>query len=368
MFGRKRINKSDAMLTYFIIISLIIIFGTLAQSNMNNDGLKGKVSYNKLGNLYIGICTFILIFVSAFRYKMGTDYGNYMRAYPRYCKEWFSYVKEFEEPGIGILIKLASFIYDDYLSMFVICALVTVTLYMNTIKKCSQSFLYSVLIFIFIGSWHGSFNAMRQYLAAGILFAGHRYLYDRKLIRYLIVVFLATAFHKTAIIMLPIYFIVGRELNTRNIILSVIMVVVIRYGYDFLFSTMSFLKGSDQTQYSYMRQEVNVFRILVSLAPVALILLIRKTSAFFDYDTQFYCMLLIVNCCLLFATKDSAYLARGAVYTETYVSLALPRMAAGLEKKTRSYFTFFVLLLYSFNWIYELYARNLVPFVWVFER
>ena len=40
------------------------------------------------------------------------------------------------------------------------------------------------MLYIFIGAWHGSFNGMRQYLAAAILFSGHRFIKERKFKEY----------------------------------------------------------------------------------------------------------------------------------------------------------------------------------------
>lgn len=356
------------MVIYFVIIGLLIAFGQYAQVNIRAIEVNGKTEYNRAGKFGIFMCAAVLIFVSSFRYKMGTDYGNYARAYLRYCENWLTYIKEFDEPGIGVLIKFSSLFYDDKLSMFIICSIVTIALYIYTIRKYSPSFVFSVLLYVFVGSWHGSFNAMRQYLAAAILFVGHRYLYDRKLLKYLLVVFLATAFHKTAVVMLPVYFLVGRKISLKNITLCILMVIAIRYGYDFLFSTMSFLKGSDQSEYAYMRQEVNILRVAVSLVPVFLIVFVSRTRAFTNRDTQFYCMMLIVNTCFMFATQGSAYLNRGAIYTETYIALALPRMMDGFDRKTQRILMLTTLFLYGGFWLYELYSRDMIPFMWIFNQ
>ena len=54
-------------------------------------------------------------------------------------------------------------------------SLITVGLVTYTIAKESNYYLISILMYIFLGSWHESFNSVRQSAAAQIfVFGGHR--------------------------------------------------------------------------------------------------------------------------------------------------------------------------------------------------
>ncbi len=357
------------MATYFILLFLIVITAMNTSTCIVQLQENGRVRYNQKGKWMIGLCLFYLAFVSAFRYHVGTDYGNYMASYPNYIGHWLYYIQTFSEPGIAVLAKLGSLIYNKYITLFVICAVLTVTLYGITISKYSKHFLYAILLYVFIGAWHGSFNGIRQYIAAAILFAGHRYIYDRKFWKYLLVILLAMCFHRTALIMLPVYFLAGRKITISNVITTMMLTVAMRYGYDFLFSIMAFLKGSNQSGYAYMQQEVTILRILVAWAPVLIILLTGVLLNAFENDQgdeQFYFMLVIINAALMTATANSAYLARVGIYTEMYLAMAMPRMLKFFTYHSQRVFILITLALYFIYWFYELYARGILNFTWYF--
>lgn len=361
------------MITYYITIFIVFSTSLIAQSgivyhqyrNNNYFAVKTKVFY-----CFAFVTTVILILVGGLRYRVGADYGNYIATYELRKEIWWSYVKKMDEPGIAIICKVSSIIYDNYSTMFFICSLITIGLFMNTIKKYSYSYVFSVLIFIFVGTWAGSFGAIRQYLAAAVLFAGHRYIYRRKLLRWIIVIIIAMQFHRTAIVMLPVYFIATQKINIRTICILFVSVIAIRFSYDYILDTMSFFKGVDQSDYSYMQTKVNIFRILVACAPILFYFIIyRRYHKEDNSETEFYNMMLFVNAALLIGTSNSAYLARVAIFTETYAVFALPRMIARESAKDRKIYKIIILGAYFLYFTYQIYSMSsLNNFQWIFSQ
>lgn len=351
----------NGMITYYIVIILIIFMTILSQV--------GKEDNKKIIYKFFSILTAcILIIVSGLRWCVGTDYGNYIFSYSRRKEEWLFSLINFDEPGIGILAKIGSFIYDDYVSMFFLVAVVTIGLCIWTISKYSNNFVFSMLIYIFIGAWHNSFNGIRQYAAAAIIFAGHRYIYDRKFLRYLLVIVCAMLFHKTALVMLPVYFVANKKITFKTILFLIIGVVIIRFSYDYLFSIMSFLKGTDQSEYAYMQSNVNPLRIAVTFAPIFVALFI-KTRLKMNKEIEFYLNLSLINAILMFATSGSAYLARVGIYTELFLTLLYPRLLKFFNKDSQKIFVILVLLFYFIYWHHEVSVRDsLNNFRWIFER
>lgn len=346
------------MIPYYAVIVLIFMITILSRLS------EEKIVY-KLGVI---LTATILITVSGLRWNVGTDYGNYIFSYSRRKEEWLISLLNFDEPGIGILAKIGSFIYDDYVSMFFLVAVVTIGLCIWTISKYSNNFPFSILIYIFIGAWHNSFNGIRQYAAAAIIFAGHRYIYERKFFKYLLVILCAMLFHKTAVIMLPIYFIANRRINFKTILILIISVIVIRFSYDYLFGIMSFLKGTDQSEYAYMQSNVNPLRIAVTFAPIFVALFI-KAKIKMSKEVEFYLNLSLLNAILMFATSGSAYLARVGIYTELFLTLLYPRLLKFFNKDSQKIFTVLVLLFYFIYWHHEVSVRDsLNNFRWIFER
>lgn len=351
---------------FVYLLTLLIVTVTAAQAEkhrIRHEQFKLN-QYDRTGVRFIRLTVFILAFVSGFRWYVGTDFGGYVSLFYRAPYILWNAIRTYSEPGTPFISLIARYIYNKPVSFFVLSSLLTVFLYINTIKKYSNDFLLSVLLYVFIGSWHGAFNGVRQYIAAAIVFAGHRYIYERKFVKYLLVVAIASLFHRTVWIMAPVYFIVSRKITLKNLVLAIAASVALRLSYELLFSIMSVLKGSDQTQYSYMNTAVNVFRVLVAFAPLLLVPFLR-CPGFFNPENSFYIMMMIVNACFMLGTSGSAYLARAGVYTEAYMSIALPKLFSSSRKDTKL-LRFVMVVCYLMYWLYDLSVRGISNYHWWF--
>lgn len=353
------------MIVYILTLILVSITGYFAYTiQLNNKNYINDIRYKTWVNLTV----LILALVAGLRYRVGTDYMNYAIGYDNILLTWWDSILTFDEPGYKILTVIASCIYDDYVSMFMIMSFFTIGINVKTISKYSDHFLLGIIFYLLIGAWHGTFGAVRQYAAAAVLFWGHRYIYDKKFYKYTLVVFCAMLFHRTALIMLPIYFVVKKEFSVKNILIMVGVAVVMAMSTGVFFDIMTELKGNDQTLYEYMNTRVNTFRVFFSVLPV---LLVFFTSEQFKSDSlnAFYINLLMVNAAFMVATSSSANLARVGIYTDIFSTIAFPKLISGFNYKSRNIIRYVLLLLYFIFFIYEISVREtLYNFMWIFER
>lgn len=321
------------MLLSVFILSTIAYFRycMLSTGNRVDDKSHQDDFFYKLLVILIAL---ILICFTGLRYRTGADYGNYMTGYYVRKLKWLDYVLALNEPVFSVICKIASVIYDDYVTMFLLTASIIITLYMKQIYKYSTDILTSVMLFVLAGPLIGSMGALRQYLAAAVLFAGHKYVVERKFCKYMGVVFIAFLCHTTALIMIPVYFLCKLKINYKSILLLALSSTVIIYSFDFLFTIMSAIKGSDQTVYAYMNTQVNILRVLVTFAPVILYLLTYKIPLKNDRE-HYYIMMLFVNAALMFSTSNSAYLARIGIYTEAFVVFGYPVILRRFDYQSR---------------------------------
>lgn len=355
------------MQVYLVTLLLVFISASSVSRYIVDIDEFGRRQYSRNGIICISLTVLILSFVSGFRWRVGTDFTGYVNLFYRARTTLVSDFLSYKEPGITLLAFIGGYIANNPIILFILTSIITITLYIVTIEKYSDTFILSILLYMFIGSWHGAFNGIRQYIAAAIVFAGHRYIFEKKLIKYLLVIAIASLFHRTVLIMIPVFFLVGRKITFKNLFFTLIAVYAIRVSYDYLFSIMSFLKGSDQTQYNYMLTEVNVYRVLVAFAPLVMAILLYRSVFFKNEENSFYVMLMVVNAGFMLATSGSAYLARVGIYTEAFATLGLPRIIDGYREDNRKFLTIVIVLLYFAYWIYELYVRGLINFTWWFS-
>lgn len=358
------------MKVYFFVIALVSatsLFATILRSKRSSVDISGNYHYNVF---FVFVTGLILSIVSGLRYMVGTDYLQYSYSYSNYIARLWESIIFFDEPGINILAKISSYIYDDYATMFLLTAIVTVGLVVLTISKKSSSFFLSILLYIFIGSWHGSFNGVRQFLAASIVLYGHKYIIEKKFVKYLFIIILASSFHISAFIMLLVYFIPRRRLSVKDFVILILISLVSLYSYNYILEFINTYRysGKDITQYAYVMRSVSTLRILVAFVPVIFFGVFTNKSIL-NSTHFFYINMIIVNALFAITTSNSAYLARFVVYTNIFLVLGYPALLTVNNVRFKLVAKYFILLFYSLYWYYEVsISSSLSNYQWIFER
>lgn len=314
----------------------------------------------------------LLVAVAALRWRVGTDYFTYTDLYRTYTDAAWSSLRPLSEPGIDVLAKAAAWFKDDPASMFALAAVVTVGLSVRTIYKHSRTFALSVTLYILTSSWQGSFNGVRQFLACAILFAGHRYILERKLGRYLLVVGLATSFHVSAMAMVLLYWVPRRRLRPSAVLVLATVAIVAASGFERLGLVFEWFKqeggSQDDIFASYFYERLNPLRVLAAVAPVLFYVAFTAKSRL-EASDFFYVNVLFINAAVLVASINSAYVARFAIYTGIYTALAVPRLFNMRDRKLASVSILLMLALYAVFWHTDTTAdSSLTTFRWIFER
>lgn len=355
------------MIVYIITLIVVYILSAYATSCEKRVDKKNRIQYDVSGRIAILFCAVILIFVSGFRYFVGTDYGEYFYNYASKRDNWLLALQTFNEPGLNVISKVGSLFYDSPIVLFLGAAIITIWLSVSTIRKYSSDFCFSMLLFILLGCYQGSFNGIRQYLAMSILFAGHQFIVNKKLGKYILIVLLAMCFHKSAIIMLPVYFIARRRVSYKTVFIIIVSASLIRFSYDYLLSGVSFLRGEESNyNFSYAYAGVNPLRVAVTFAPLIVALLGRKANLFQNEKLQLYLMFAVINAGLSFATIQSTYLARATIYTEIFATLMYPELIAIFPEKDKKILKVTILIFFFGYWLYSLFATDIGSFRWVF--
>lgn len=151
---------------------------------------------------------FLILFSSIRSYTVGTDSISYTEAYRfEYNPYYYGFNSNIEYGYQFFDYFILNFSYN-YFWLFLLTSILIVPLYMVTIKKLSINYYYSVFIYITFGFYTFLFNTVRQAIALAILFYGIKFFLEKKLIKYLAVVLIASLFHISAWVMIPFYFIV----------------------------------------------------------------------------------------------------------------------------------------------------------------
>lgn len=360
------------MTTYYITILLVFAFLYIAQKNteksisINNETVIEKTSVTKF---FFILTAITLILVAGLRYNVGSDFGAYYKGFDRLAAEFSSKLSELNEPGIRFIAKLISLVGGNAALFIFVCAFITIVLFLSTIYKNTDMLLLATLLYVFLGCWHGCFNGIRQYFAAAIIFAGVKFIKERKFWKYAILVFIAFLFHASAIIMIFPYFIVYNKINFRNIILLILASVFILFSFSELLDLAGFILRDELSEESkYITTTVNTFRVLVAIAPAVFFLFVYSGRPI-SKDQRFWLNFLIINGVIMFATSNSAYFARMGIYTAPFSALGIAELIKGLKPRERSVFSIIIVVAFFLFWQHSIEKSvALNDFKWIFSN
>lgn len=212
------------MIPYFIIYSLVL-FLSVFDFFMESKKIRGVLVF------ILGI---IFICFAGFRWNVGTDWEQYL---------WFFdkvHLSDFGNSGheflYEILLRVSRYVFADYVGMLLLTAIIIVFFTFSSIGKYSVYPLFSILL-LYAYSINSSGFGYRQDIAIAITFFSFRFIYRRKLIKFLISIVIATLFHQTAIIFIFAYWIY-KVRWTRKYLIALIGAVLVGY---FLMTKLSFI-------------------------------------------------------------------------------------------------------------------------------
>lgn len=360
------------MFTYYITFFVVFLFVLTAQNNIiistNNSNNEIVAKKTDSAKLFFALAVIILIFVAGFRYNVGADFLTYYKNWQTYAVEFFDSLLNFKEPGIRFIAYIIDILNGGGKEFIFVTSLITIVLFTSTIYKNTDMLLPATLLYIFLGCWHGAFNGIRQYLAAAIVFAGVRYIKQRKFWKYALIIFIAFLFHSTAILMIFPYFIAYNNISFRNIMLLIAASLVVLFSFSEVLNFAGFITNAENDYLNageYITNSVNILRVLVAIAP-ALFFIILYQNRIITNEQRFWLNMLIINGVLMFATSNSTYLARMGIYTVSYSAIGIPELIKGINPKNKRIVTTFILAAFAAFWLYEIsnsYSLNNFRFV-----
>lgn len=359
------------MTPYFVTIVLVASFAFAARAVRNRQELDGPIVPGELPwnvRVLLILAVTPLILTAGLRYYMGTDFGAYYNAEKVFGGHLWQSIMELNEPGLPLLVEIISkFSHDGGVYIFVF-SLITVSLSTYSILKYTEDYVFALLLYVFCGLWHGSFNGVRQYLAATIVLLGHRLILERKFWKYLLTVFVAFCFHSSAAVMIVPFFVMRNRINFGNILLLTVGTMLVALNYETVFRFVGFLKEKDVVMNEYATNSVNILRVLANVAPAAfaIIMFWKKEPT---TEEMFYINGLIINAAAMIAASNSAYLARVCIHTSVFLPIALPKLVHMENPRLESLFRAGTIMLFGIFWYFEVSSySSLNNFQWIWSR
>lgn len=355
------------MTVYFCVLVAVVAIAWWSERRLVAAGL-GEQLPRRVGLAAILTCA-VLGGVSALRWNVGTDYLTYEWLFPGYVEEVRQGIDIFNEPGLKVIAWLVDRLGGDSAGMFAIAALLTMSLIVGTTWRWSPALPFAVGMIVLTGIWHNSFNGVRQFVACAIILAGHRLVIERRLLRWIIVCFLASLFHSTAIACLLFYLIPRRTVSGKLhlAILAGGVLALVNTGAILNFSNTYLSEG--EWVGAYAEQDVHPLRVALAAVPLALYWLGTAKAYVRTNSGTYYINMLAVYAALMIASSDSALIARLALYPSVFLPLGLAYATSVRVPREKMLLRFAMAVVFGIVLVIDIkVAQNLENFRWILGR
>ncbi|WP_455506830.1 EpsG family protein [Clostridium sp.] len=252
------------MLTMYATLITTFIFSFLSR-------ISSDKKYRILALFWVVIVSIILIAFSGFRTGAIGDTGMYMHSYRLYANDP-STLKLDRDGGFAILnLILIQFSSDPQILVFVTSMIVNLC---NMIVFYRYGSYLELQVYLYIASGYltVTMNGMRQCVAAAILFTFTIFIIKGKFKEYVVIVLIVSTIHASALIMIPVYFIVRQEAWSRNVVIMIVLACIGVVFYNVLSPIL--FKALENTQYGgyseFNEGGSSFIRTVVNMVPVFL--------------------------------------------------------------------------------------------------
>ncbi|MFZ5975655.1 MAG: EpsG family protein [Bacillota bacterium] len=194
----------------------------------------------------------VLLLLSSLRYGVGTDYATYGQLYTSLNQidslDKFIAQIPVTEPGYILLNFFVKAVFNQYLVIYALCALVTLGFFYKAFEDYHEKGSVMLAALVFIAAFFSlSLNIMRQMMAVAIMFFATRYIFQRKYGAAAAWTIVAASFHVTALVVVPFWIIRGdrRWERITRIVLFAALVALLFGGMLFsaLFTHIPFFRS-----------------------------------------------------------------------------------------------------------------------------
>ncbi len=227
------------------------------------------------------------------------------------------------------------------------------------VYKNSKEPAISIVMFISLGLYTFMAQGLRQAIAMAICLFAFEYCKKKKPIQFLLLIYVATCFHTSAIAYIPIYLLSYVKLNTLSYIGTAGLGVLLLVFSDTLINLANQWYGSE---YYQTVDSGGFVAVAIYVITIVLALIFQKNYS----DKKNYDLLFLVTFygAIFYSMRYIGGLIAGRVswYYMFGQLILLPNVVSSMEKRTKEVVSISVLILAVLLFAYRLHDSNLIPF------
>lgn len=336
------------MLVFYVELGIVYILALYSRLISNK--------YKLLGGFTVILIITVLSLVAGFRNGSIGDTEMYKHLYDLIGTSYVS--NGGYEPGFILFFKILKRISYNPQFMLMVTSFATNILIIWTMSRFPGYFELETYLYITSGYYLVTMNGLRQSIVAAILFACTHLIIKGRFKSYLFMVLLMLTFHNSALVMIPIYFIVRTEAWSPRIY-KVILIFVI--GLIFYEPVMNIIFGAiENSRYAdyknFNEGGANILRVLIVAVPVILAYIKRKELREKWPESRIFVNMALLDLIIMSFSAYNWIIARFSIYTQLYSFILLGYILKYCSKREERKFIYLGLIVAYF--IYFWYDQS----------
>ena len=313
----------------------------------------------KKSSFPIWVIAIVMIVLAGLRGNFGADYPIYRSFYNLYfptldysdvVDKMLMRKSDLDIEWMYVLLNKFVFAFGGPFQSFTfVSACLTLGFKLWTFKKDSAYPVFSALLLFIPGYFIADSGHMRQALGMAVCILSYQFIKERKLFWYLLCIYIAYGFHKSASIFLPAYWLVLIPLNANRIFYAIVACVILSpfqiYNLFAGFLGSLNLQEVSNGYNGYLGYEDKASSFMDGTVILYSFLLIMYDKAasqrvwYYEYIRN----IMVVGVCLYFIFRDNPVFSTRLVGVYIgFGSLLIPNIIYGMEKiSTKRFWHFF---------------------------
>lgn len=240
--------------------------------------------------------------LATFRYNVGYDYGSYISGYYNSFGDTYSSIISSYQIGdpiaFSLISKFATSFYSERIYLLILSLLSLVPGMIYIISDWNDNDIQPLMIFVFLFSpFLFSFSACKQGIALSFLMLSLKYVYERKPVKFGLIIGIAFLFHSTSLAFVFIYFFINsrKELSSLKKILIILGCLLVIMNFEYILSNV--LQGRYEAYASEIVEGKNRTFWLYSLIAVILLLFDRVLKRLDERNGLLIMMMIVGAMC-----------------------------------------------------------------------
>lgn len=313
------------MSVYLLNEALMLVWGFLFLYLMKSS---------RTGRWCFVTAAFLQMFLLAcLRYRIGFDYDMYAQGFVLMNREGFTTLRYLDwEPGFVLLTKVIG-LFTNQISLYMgILAAICLIPWAWLIYRYSPCPGISVLLFLNLYFLYLNMNFLRQAIAISITLFAWPFLKERKFWRFSAIIVLASLFHTTALVLLPVYLLLCIRPGGGLFLFYAYILLFFYISSEGILNLLTMVFHQEYAN-SIFLQGIPYLYALVPLVLLILLYVFRNQMMQINsYNRYLIGLQFFAVFCMVMMTRH-AILERLSYYAYAYSVLAVPELLHSLKPR-----------------------------------